>query len=99
MFLLLALACAHTAVVAEPMVAPSASVMGATQQRASAEAPRGSAEALVHAAVAAERVGDLPEALALAREAYVASPDRRGHRYVVALETRVDALGGVAALP
>jgi hypothetical protein len=99
MFLLLALACAHTTVVAQPMVAPSASVMAESRQRTYVEAPTGSAEALVNAAIAAERVGDLPEALALAREAYVASPDRRRHRYVVALEGRVDALGGVAALP
>ena len=97
MLLLLAIACApHVTVIEAPAVAvPPVE----HQRRVYSRATPGSADALHNAAVAAEQVGDLAEAFALAREAYVSEPDRRRHRYVQALETRLANAGGVAALP
>lgn len=99
MLLLLAIACApHVTVIETPVDAVGATPMS-VQRRIYANAQPGSADALHNAAVAAEQVGDLAEAVALAKEAYVAQPDRRRHRYVQVLEERLEAAGGVAALP
>ena len=99
MLLLLAIACApHVTVLQTPVDAVDAPAV-VVQRRVHASAQPGSAEALHNAAVAAEQVGDLSEAVALAREAYVAAPDRRRHRYVQELEARLEAAGGVAAIP
>ncbi len=87
MFLLLVIACAHPGAVEAPLAA------------AAAPAEVVVAADLDDAVAVAETVGDLTEALELAREAYVASPDRRRHRVVQRLEAQVADAGGVAALP
>mgnify|MGYP002633023213 CR=1 FL=1 len=51
----------------------------------------GTARALHNQAVSAEAKGDIPGALALASEAYAASPTPRGARYIEALESRLGA--------
>lgn len=103
MLLLLAIACApHVVEIAAPAASPGAQGFAAPVPAAAMSAPPGgaaSAAALHHAAVAAAQVGDLAEAVALAREAYVAAPDRRRHRYLQGLELRLERAGGVAALP
>lgn len=99
MLLLLAIACApHVTVLETPVDAVGVQPLQ-HHRRLYANARPGSADALHNAAVAAEQVGDLSEAFALAREAYVAEPDRRRHRYVEQLEHRLVAAGGLAAIP
>lgn len=96
MFLLLAIACApHVATLETPAAVGDAP----PTHRVHRNARPGSAAELENAALAAEQVGDLSEAVALAREAYVAEPARRRHRYVLELEARLDAHGGAAAIP
>jgi len=51
----------------------------------------GSAQALHNQAVEAERSGDLPRALELAKQAQGASPSRAHHAYVQTLEARVSS--------
>lgn len=94
MLLLLALACAPHVVSLDADLRPAPS-----GRRAHRVARPGSAAELDNAALAAQQVGDLSEAVALAREAYVASPDRRRHRYIGELEARLAASGGREALP
>jgi hypothetical protein len=99
MLLLLAIACAPHVMVLETPVDTVGVQPLAHHRRVYGNARPGSADALHNAAVAAEQVGDLAEAVALAREAYVAEPDRRRHRYVQLLEGRLVDVGGIAALP
>lgn len=99
MLLLLAIACAPHVVSLEMPVDTAGRSSLVQHRRLYNHAQPGSADALHNAAVAAEQVGDLAEAVALAREAYVAKPDRRRLRYVHLLEGRLVEVGGIAALP
>ncbi|MEC7949559.1 MAG: hypothetical protein VX265_18475 [Myxococcota bacterium] len=99
MLVLLFIACAQHAGGLETAAVASGAHAVPRPLHAAVDAAPGSAAALHKAAVAAAQVGDLAEAVALAREAYVAEPDRRRHRYVQLLESRLADAGGVAALP
>ena len=96
MLFLLAVACVPHLVSLDASDAPAPDPSARQAHRL---ARLGSAADLDNAALAAQQVGDLREAVALAREAYVAAPDRRRHRYIRELETRLAASSGSAALP